>query len=161
MAGLFVGTPSGLHALTLHGNHVTAKKLAALEGQLITHLAAAPTGPPPASALLAAAIPRASPSLHSKLYGFASGPGDHAGLHLIEVSDEGEAAGSRRMWEGDARSCALAAAQSGVPALLAVGVEPADVLLSRDGGRSWSGTDSFRGMPTRRSWTRCRTSRTR
>src|SRR5690242_4861793 len=55
--------------------------------------------------------------------------------------------GERRLWEGDARACAVAP-----DGALYVGVEPAMVYRSRDGGESWERLDAIDALPTRSSW---------
>ena len=59
---------------------------------------------------------------------------------LYEVSEAGE----RRLWEGDARACAV-----GPDGRLYVGVEPAMVFRSDDGGETWKRLDQIDALPTR------------
>ena len=62
---------------------------------------------------------------------------------LYELSTSGE----RRIWEGDARSCAI-----GPDGKLYVGVEPAMVFRSDDAGETWKRLDKIDELPTRESW---------
>ena len=64
------------------------------------------------------------------------------GVFLIEGSDE------RRIFEGDARSCAV-----GPDGSYWAGVEPAMVHRSDDGGHSWIRCDAIDSLPTRADWT--------
>ena len=66
----------------------------------------------------------------------------HAGLFAIDAK------GERRVWMGDARSCAIA--RDGT---LFVGAEPAMVYRSHDGGRSWDRLDGIDELATRPNWT--------
>lgn len=174
MAGLLLGTPSGVYAL--RGSKAA---LVGLNGQFITHLAASP-------AAVAAAVP--VPAYVHKMY-----PTDHtasapqlSGLHLLLPSEDAPSGHtSQQVWAGDARSCCIwqqhgsttaagdvagiasngkgasgggSGSGSGGPSStscwgLAVGIEPADVFVSLDGGSSWSGgTDSFASAPSRPQW---------
>ena len=63
------------------------------------------------------------------------------GLYLI--SDAGE----RRIWEGDARACAVA-----VDRKLYLGIEPAMVFRSDDGGKGWERLNKIDELPTREKW---------
>ena len=62
---------------------------------------------------------------------------------LYEISDAGE----RRIWEGDARSCAI-----GPDGKLYVGIEPAMVFRSDDAGQKWKRLDKIDELPTREQW---------
>lgn len=62
---------------------------------------------------------------------------------VYEVSDAGE----RRIWEGDARSCAI-----GPDGKLYVGIEPAMVFRSDDAGQTWTRLDKIDELPTREQW---------
>jgi len=62
---------------------------------------------------------------------------------LYEISDAGE----RRVWEGDARSCAI-----GPDGKLYVGIEPAMVFRSDDAGQTWKRLDKIDELPTREQW---------
>ena len=63
------------------------------------------------------------------------------GLYELSNSEE------RRIWEGDARSCAI-----GPDERLYVGIEPAMVFRSDDGGTSWTRLDKIDALPSRESW---------
>ena len=65
----------------------------------------------------------------------------HDGLYTI--SDESES----RLWEGDARACAI-----GPGGRLYVGTEPAMVFRSDDKGGSWQRLDRIDELPTREKW---------
>ena len=62
---------------------------------------------------------------------------------LYEKSDSGE----RRIWEGDARSCAI-----GPDGKFYLGIEPAMVYRSDDAGETWTRLDKIDELPTRTSW---------
>ena len=62
---------------------------------------------------------------------------------LYKISDGGE----RRIWEGDARACAI-----GPDGKLYVGIEPAMVFRSDDSGETWKRLDKIDELPTRESW---------
>lgn len=64
------------------------------------------------------------------------------GLYAVEEGRE------RRVWEGDARSCAV-----GPDGSLYVGCEPAMVWRSVDGGERWGRCDAIDGLPSRGEWT--------
>lgn len=53
----------------------------------------------------------------------------------------------RRLWEGDARACAVAP-----DGALYAGIEPAMVFRSDEGGASWTRLDAIDGLPTRDEW---------
>ena len=65
----------------------------------------------------------------------------HDGLYVC-------AAEERRVWTGDARSCAI-----GPSGAFYVGVEPAVVHRSDDGGDTWRRFDAIDDLPTRSEWT--------
>lgn len=67
---------------------------------------------------------------------------EHDGLYVVD------AAGARRIWEGNAHSCAVAA-----DGAYYVGIEPAMVLRSTDAGESWQRCDAIDDLPTREDWT--------
>lgn len=52
------------------------------------------------------------------------------------------------LWKGDVRSCAIAP-----DGALFLGIEPAMVFRSEDGGRCWRRLSSIDGLPTRATWT--------
>src|SRR5690606_13127533 len=54
---------------------------------------------------------------------------------------------TRRVWEGDAHSCAITGGA------WYVGVEPAMVFRSRDRGASWTRLSAIDELPTRAEWT--------
>ncbi len=62
---------------------------------------------------------------------------------LYEISDAGE----RRIWEGDARACAI-----GPDGKLYVGIEPAMVFRSDDAGETWMRLEKIDELPTREQW---------
>ena len=62
---------------------------------------------------------------------------------LYRMSDPSE----RRIWEGDARACAIAD-----DGKLYVGTEPAMVFRSDDGGKGWKRLDKIDELPTREKW---------
>jgi photosystem II stability/assembly factor-like uncharacterized protein len=64
------------------------------------------------------------------------------GLYLVG------AAGERRVWAGDARSCAF-----GPDGALYVGAEPAMIHRSDDSGSTWERSEAIDELPTRRTWT--------
>ncbi len=66
------------------------------------------------------------------------------GEGLYEVGD----GGAQQLWEGDARSCAV-----GPDGVLYVGVEPAMVYRSGDGGVQWQRCDAIDDLPSRGEWT--------
>lgn len=149
---LLLGTLEGVFGL---GASSKAPRLVALQGQLVTHLAASAGG------MAVAAVPLPGP-VHQM---YASHPGNRAapesGLHLLRPrpgTAEGEAvayAPAERVWAGDARCCGAwdPDGEAGGAPLLAVGTEPADVFCSPDGGATWSaGTDSFSSAPSRAQW---------
>lgn len=145
---LLVGSWAGVYRVV--DQH--APKLAALPGQVITHLSAT------ASGMAAAAVPTMGP-VHKMYASEASAAQQASGLHLLRPSDapEGPAYSAHHVWSGDARSCHIwdvAAASGGAPTVgLAVGTEPADVFCSLDGGSSWSGgTNSFAAAASRPTW---------
>lgn len=73
-----------------------------------------------------------------------------SGLHVLHLPASAQSHTSEHVWHGDARSCCSWAGGQG----LAVGTEPADVFVSRDGGRSWSaGAAGFATVPSRSKWT--------
>ena len=137
------------------GASATAR-LAALQGRLINHVAAAVSG---GTCVAAAAVPRLQTGdgqLHRMLnFQQQQQQGEDAsGLYLLRpAAGAAEAAwAAERVWSGDARSCGAWAAAGGVQ--LAVGAEPADVFFSGDGGGAWTGgTDSFAGIESRPGWT--------
>ncbi len=55
--------------------------------------------------------------------------------------------GDRLLWQGDARSCAV-----GPDGKLYVGIEPAMIFRSGDGGRTWKRLDTIDELPTRSKW---------
>ena len=63
------------------------------------------------------------------------------GLYQIDSSEE------HRLWEGDARSCAI-----GPDNRLYVGTEPAMIFRSDDGGATWLRLDKIDDLPTREKW---------
>lgn len=63
------------------------------------------------------------------------------GLYAV---GEGE---DRRLWEGDARACAVAP-----DGRLYVGIEPAMIFRSDDEGRTWRRSDAIDSLPTRGQW---------
>ena len=65
----------------------------------------------------------------------------HDGLYTIAE------AGERLIWQGDARSCAVAP-----DGAFYVGTEPAMVLRSDDAGETWRRSDKIDGLPTRGDW---------
>lgn len=65
----------------------------------------------------------------------------HDGLY--DVPDAGEA----RIWEGDARSCAISPEGK-----LYVGIEPAMIYRSDDNGTNWVRLDGIDELPTRKEW---------
>jgi photosystem II stability/assembly factor-like uncharacterized protein len=62
---------------------------------------------------------------------------------LYKTSD----AGDHRVWEGDARACAVATGGK-----LYCGIEPAMVLRSEDGGDTWKRLDDIDALPSREKW---------
>ena len=62
---------------------------------------------------------------------------------LYEISEAGE----RRIWEGDARSCAI-----GPDGKTYVGIEPAMIFRSEDAGDTWKRLDRIDELPTREKW---------
>ena len=62
---------------------------------------------------------------------------------LYKISDDGE----DRVWEGDARSCAV-----GPDGKLYVGIEPAMVFRSDDAGTTWKRLAKIDDLPTREKW---------
>ena len=62
---------------------------------------------------------------------------------LYRISDTGE----RRIWDGDARACAI-----GPGGKIYVGTEPAMVFRSDNGGGDWVRLDKIDDLPTRESW---------
>ena len=62
---------------------------------------------------------------------------------LYDLSGSGE----RRIWEGDARACAV-----GPDNKLYVGMEPAMVFRSDDAGQTWKRSDKIDELPTRSEW---------
>jgi len=77
--------------------------------------------------------------------------GSRKGVTLAAVPYDGlyelSITGERRIWEGDARSCAI-----GPDGKLYVGVEPAMVFRSDDAGETWKRLDKIDELPTRESW---------
>ena len=75
-----------------------------------------------------------------------------AGTMIAAVPREGVyiVAGERTdpIWEGDARSCAVAP-----DGTLYVGIEPAMIFRSSNGGASWTRLDAIDALPTRDAWT--------
>ena len=73
------------------------------------------------------------------------------GATLAAVSHDGlyrvTGAGDVRLWDGDARSCAV-----GPDGKLFVGSEPAMVHRSDDEGESWKRLDGIDELPTRSTW---------
>ena len=73
------------------------------------------------------------------------------GLTLAAVPRDGlyELSGSveRRIWHGDARSCAISPEGK-----LYVGTEPAMIFRSDDSGATWQRLDAIDQLPTRESW---------
>ena len=65
----------------------------------------------------------------------------HDGLYQVD-GDE------RQLWEGDARSCAVAP-----DGALYVGTEPAMIYRSDDGGDAWQRCSAIDDLPTRSAWT--------
>ena len=65
----------------------------------------------------------------------------HDGLYAITDGEQ------RRVWEGDARSCAIAPGGR-----FYVGTEPAMVFRSDDAGATWRRLDDIDHLPTRESW---------
>jgi photosystem II stability/assembly factor-like uncharacterized protein len=65
----------------------------------------------------------------------------HDGLY--KLSGDGE----RRLWDGDARSCAI-----GPDGRLYVGTEPAMIFRSDDSGATWRRLDKIDELPTRSEW---------
>jgi photosystem II stability/assembly factor-like uncharacterized protein len=65
----------------------------------------------------------------------------HDGLYVLK------GAGGERIWEGDARACAV-----GPDGAIYVGAEPAMVHRSDDDGASWARMDKIDGLPTRSTW---------
>ncbi len=61
---------------------------------------------------------------------------------LYDISDT-----ERRIWEGDARSCAI-----DPDGKLYVGIEPAMVFRSDDAGETWKRLDKIDELPTREQW---------
>jgi photosystem II stability/assembly factor-like uncharacterized protein len=55
---------------------------------------------------------------------------------------------ARRVWEGDARSCAI-----GADGAYYVGMEPAMIARSDDAGETWRRLDAIDALPTRGEWT--------
>lgn len=140
---LGVGTTQGV-ALVSAGQVIAR----ALPGSLITHLAATPSA-------LYAAVPQPGPVHRMLPTPPAEGPPPAApGLWVCDLPDALHSDGAapvalacRQVWAGNARSVGL------TPSLLAVGVEPADVFLSRDGGATWdAGADGFSAAPSRGDW---------
>jgi photosystem II stability/assembly factor-like uncharacterized protein len=75
-----------------------------------------------------------------------------AGTVIAAVRREGvyrvDAEGADPLWEGDARSCAVAP-----DGTLYVGSEPAMVFRSTDDGDNWTRLDAIDTLPTRDTWT--------
>ncbi len=67
---------------------------------------------------------------------------------LAAVPKDGVYLGQERIFEGDARSCAV-----GPDGALWAGVEPAMLFRSSDAGASWSRSDAIDKLPTRADWT--------
>ena len=72
-------------------------------------------------------------------YTLAAAPND--GLYALSE------AGERRIWEGDARSCAI-----GHDGKLYLGIEPAMIFRSEDSGETWQRLDKIDELPTRDKW---------
>ena len=66
----------------------------------------------------------------------------HDGLYALDGGSE------RKLWAGDARSCAV-----GPDGALYVGIEPAMIHRSDDGGESWRRLDAIDRLPSRPTWT--------
>ncbi|MEE9278529.1 MAG: hypothetical protein V3V06_08970 [Dehalococcoidia bacterium] len=64
------------------------------------------------------------------------------GLYVLDGTAE------RRIWEGDARSCAVAP-----DGAYYVGIEPAMILRSDDQGAGWTRCDAIDHLPSREQWT--------
>jgi photosystem II stability/assembly factor-like uncharacterized protein len=65
----------------------------------------------------------------------------HDGLYFIDGT------ASRLIWEGDARSCAIAP-----DGTFFVGTEPAMIFRSQDYGANWQRSDGIDQLPTRQDW---------
>lgn len=78
-------------------------------------------------------------------------PDHKPGAHLITLAPNPLNLTTNYLWCGDARSCSIGTGENGVSQYF-VGTEPADVLCSSDGGRSWAGMNSLSQCSTKDEW---------